>query len=324
MGCPNSRVVVGATNNEEEKRTMEALDLLGFNLDQTVFLVKTFDKCDKDEEGLTSYSEVLFHLGLPNITGFKYFYTRTKGNLPDRISFRNFCLNTWILLTRNQEQLVSMYFEAYDENSTGELEAKMIFRCIYDLYGSGDVDFKADELLQEVNLDKEETITKNEFMHHCHKYRSILKPLYELQKKVQERILGVAYWSKQSERAGHVLQQPEVARLFKKLPSNEYYKRERVSRLASFAIVNSYNKMKRRPSMEGNSSLAGQKSQQISKQWSTQNSQQSLRVSTVVSTPPRRRKSSMIDLTGAGGDQPRRLTSMGYAASSVSKNFGAH
>jgi hypothetical protein len=43
-----------------------------------------------------------------------------------------------------------MFFDAYDEYRSGELASKNIFRLIYDLYASEEVDFKAGELLKEV------------------------------------------------------------------------------------------------------------------------------------------------------------------------------
>lgn len=38
-----------------------------------------------------------------------------------------------------------------------------------------------DELLNEVEADKEETLTKFEFMNHVYKYKSMMKPLFAYQ-----------------------------------------------------------------------------------------------------------------------------------------------
>ena len=38
-----------------------------------------------------------------------------------------------------------------------------------------------DELLSEVEADKEETLTKFEFMNHVYKYKSMMKPLFSYQ-----------------------------------------------------------------------------------------------------------------------------------------------
>ena len=42
-------------------------------------------------------------------------------------------------------------------------------------------DYKVDELLNEVEADKTETITKFEFMNHVYKYKSMMKPLFAYQ-----------------------------------------------------------------------------------------------------------------------------------------------
>lgn len=245
MGCGQSKSKVAVYANDEERETMETLELFGFSVNDIAQLIRIFDS-----DSNIPYGDLLQRLGLPDTVGMKYMYKRTKKTMKETITFRNFCVCSWLYLTRSQEQLASMYFDAYDERNSGELESKSIFRLVYDMYGDKDLDFKADELLQEVDRDREETLTKYEFMNHVYKYKSILKPLYAMQRAVQEKVLGYAYWTAQTNVAPRIMLDPSIGVLFKALPTGEYYYRERVSRYPSLAKVNSYRKAKRKTSVD--------------------------------------------------------------------------
>lgn len=144
------------------------------------------------------------------------------------------------------------------------------------------LDNRAAELLKEVERDNEETLTKYEFMNHCYKYRSILRPLYELQRSVQDRVLGYSYWVSAAPR---LLAERAVAEMFKPLPSIDYNYRERVSRYPSLAIANSYRKQRRLSVGEGDE----EKAELLHK------------------TMQARRKSSILEQLAGGGEVPRGI-----------------
>lgn len=90
MGCFESRIAVYA--EEEEQETNNALQLLGFSIDDTLRFIKVFDKCEQVDKKVT-YQSALKALGMPDCAGSRYFLRRTRTNFKETIIFRNVRMN---------------------------------------------------------------------------------------------------------------------------------------------------------------------------------------------------------------------------------------
>lgn len=132
---------------------------------------------------------------------FEYFDT-TGGN---DIDFLEFMVSIWNICTLDAQTLTNFTFDLYDLDSDGELTYPEIEKMVLELFGSTDniKSMKSTECLQDLTIFAEErggVITLDSFAYFVMNHSMLLFPIFQIQRVIQTKVMGMWYWSKETQR----------------------------------------------------------------------------------------------------------------------------
>lgn len=115
------------------------------------------------------------------------------------IDFREFVMSLWNYCTLSKAALVMFAFDLYDNDNSGEIDLSEVELLLKEVYGQ---EFQSSTharaimaKLQGGNQDFDEHITIDQFREFCRTHQVVLYPAFVLQTQMQEKILGMKFWS---------------------------------------------------------------------------------------------------------------------------------
>lgn len=123
---------------------------------------------------------------------FEYFDT-TGGN---DVDFLEFMVSVWNICTLDAQTLTNFTFDLYDLDSDGELTYPELEKMVHELFGSTD-NARGKECLKDLTSLAEEkggVITLESFACFAMNHSMILFPIFQIQRVVQTKVMGMKYW----------------------------------------------------------------------------------------------------------------------------------
>lgn len=108
-------------------------------------------------------------------------------------------MNLWNYCTLSKAALVMFAFDLYDNDNSGEIDLSEVELLLKEVYGR---EFQSSTHAQTIlaklqggNQDPERNITVDQFREFCRTHQAVLYPAFVLQTQMQEKILGMKFWS---------------------------------------------------------------------------------------------------------------------------------
>mmetsp|Transcript_46202 Transcript_46202/g.93246 ORF Transcript_46202/g.93246 Transcript_46202/m.93246 type:complete len:298 (+) Transcript_46202:115-1008(+) len=194
MGCYSSSELEKVYPEE----WLTNFDALQFRREDLVKMERIFDRIDESADGTISLHELLDYVGLKE----NDFAKRTFGIFDEdgngTIDFREFVLSMWNFCSVVDSSLRLFAFDLYDTDASGRIDKNEVESMLREVYGDGyDRSPHASRLLQKVvALCSYETkeIDSETFALFAKDNPALLFPAFELQRKLQRKIMGVDFW----------------------------------------------------------------------------------------------------------------------------------
>ena len=116
------------------------------------------------------------------------------------IDFLEFMLSVWNICRIQSDTLIKFTFNIYDTNSDGKLsnlEMKDMIREFYGSVGSNPLAESCLQTLMETSEYQGGVIDVVDFKEYAINHQMLLFPVFQLQHKIQSRIMGIKYWERQ-------------------------------------------------------------------------------------------------------------------------------
>lgn len=173
--------------------------ILGINEHESRQLFKFFSKIDVDASGSIQKLELLDFLDIDRTIFSRQVFSAMDEDGNGNIDFREFVISLWNYCTLGHDALTLFTFDIYDTNCDNKINLKEMEKLLKDLYGkkyqSNDYAMK---LFHKVELDHE--IQFLEFRDFCRKHNCILFPAFEIQRRIQKKVLGKSFWKRLSQK----------------------------------------------------------------------------------------------------------------------------
>eukprot|EP00948_MAST-09A_sp_MAST-9A-sp1_P000467 g467.t1 len=117
-----------------------------------------------------------------------------------RLDFAEFFTGMWNYCTLNREDLEKFAFDLFDSDGSGTVDKIEIRKLVYMACGKNVLDKDAQKVMDTLDADGDGEVTFNEFKTMIKKTPSLLFPVFNLQKSIREKFMGVSYWKKATKR----------------------------------------------------------------------------------------------------------------------------
>jgi hypothetical protein len=110
------------------------------------------------------------------------------------ITFREFILFTWQFCTLTGHDIENFAFDIYDEDKAGSLTKEELRKVLTKVHGKAHVDSKLRALFEIMDTGHSKDITRNEFIAHVKHFPALVFPIFAIQDKLRQAVLGEGYW----------------------------------------------------------------------------------------------------------------------------------
>ena len=153
-----------------------------------------FRKFDVDGGAEISLLEFLHdvHLQFDAMT-FKIFCV-IDAHRDNSITFREFILFSWQFCTLAGDGINHFAFDMYDEDKEGRLSKEELRKVLTKVHGKGHVESKLKALFEVMDTGHSKDISRSEFITHVKHFPALVFPIFAIQDKLRQAIIGESYW----------------------------------------------------------------------------------------------------------------------------------
>jgi len=168
-----------------------------------------FEEIDEDGSGEIDLREVLDYMDLERNPFARRIFSIMDEDKSGQINFREFVISMWSYCTLGKAALIIFAFDIFDRDSSGEIDIDEVKCFLKEVYG-GDITHNA---LAQQTLEaiggylqpskkwnykgaRPQVITKEAFGRIARACPALLFPAFQLQTKLQTRILGEKFWER--------------------------------------------------------------------------------------------------------------------------------
>ena len=118
----------------------------------------------------------------------------------ETIDFLEFVISVWNICTLKNDTLTNFTFELYNLNGSGEISLPEIERMVHELYGQGLENNSSigKAVLKDVVSfaeDRGGVLNLTSFTIYTANHSLLLLPAFKIQRQIQNKVLGISYWS---------------------------------------------------------------------------------------------------------------------------------
>ena len=170
-------------------RLMTALGLSWSDVDR---LHSCFNAFDLDKDDNIGHEELLALLGA-DLSEFSKDLLRVADDDDNgQVDFVEFIVVTTKLCTATEESLCRFAFRMVDKDMSGVLGHDEIMELVSVIYGNAD---RTANLLEVADIDRSGTLSIGEFINFATTQKSIVHPIFKLQKRLKKKVVGEKFWN---------------------------------------------------------------------------------------------------------------------------------
>lgn len=211
MGCGGSKVDTRLYYDDKDENDYLKIGITHKELQK---FAEVFSKFDVDGGAEISLNEFLHdvHLQFDAMT-FKIFNCIDTHH-DNSITFREFILFIWQFCTLAGEGIHNFAFDMYDEDHQGSLSKEELRRVLIKVHGKAHVESKLKAMFEIMDTGHSKDITRQEFMSHVKHFPAIVFPIFGIQNKLRQAILGESYWQGLEASSIEYKKHPQVIKMF--------------------------------------------------------------------------------------------------------------
>ena len=159
---------------------------------------RIFNKIDKDRSGTIELLELLMYLDIERTPFTKRVFSIFDDDGSNTVDFKEFVLALWNYCTLGKSTLVLFAFDVYDRDTSGELSSDEVKVMLQDVYGdSYDRSAHAKAIVSKIDdiAGPGFGVDVDSFRSFCGKHQALLYPAFEMQRMIQQKILGEEFWN---------------------------------------------------------------------------------------------------------------------------------
>lgn len=217
MRCMCCRVDRAARKRYERRiekviRTYQkTLLALHMTLADAKLLYLFFTEIDADGSGEVDLDEFFSYLGLKQSPWSRRVFTLFDADGSGEIDFREFVVALYSYCTADKPGLIAFAYQLYDTDGSKLLDLEEVTQLIREVYGD---EYKSSRRAQRLMVKIQEVaqdavahlppttsppdVTEATFTKFCRKNPALLFPAFQLQRELQERVMGVKFWNRQT------------------------------------------------------------------------------------------------------------------------------
>jgi Ca2+-binding EF-hand superfamily protein len=202
MGCGPSAKVLEETYPDDWIATFEALQ---FTKNDLVKLENIFGKIDQQNDGKLDLLELLDFLELEKNAFAKRTFAIFDDKQTGAIDFRGFVVTLWNYCSCTDSSLRMFAFDLYDTDGSGKIAHLEVETMMREVYGPAfETNAQAARLLSKAEAlgrqTSDNTIGLEAFVSFARDNPVLLYPAFDMQRRIQAKIMGIEFWSKHLER----------------------------------------------------------------------------------------------------------------------------
>jgi hypothetical protein len=114
---------------------------------------------------------------------------------PAQLDFAEFFVGVFNYCTLTHDTLVKFAFDLFDKDGSGAIARDELEQLVEIVYGQAAVDEKASKVIRMMDRDRDGLVELLEFRQIERRVPSLLKPAFELQQQLQQKLLGRKFWN---------------------------------------------------------------------------------------------------------------------------------
>ncbi|CEG48456.1 hypothetical protein F443_09602 [Plasmopara halstedii] len=204
-----------ATKHSQEKAFDNALHLsteslqmfkeLGMERKHLFSLHLIFSAMDKDKSGEINMMEFFDYIDLERSRFSEKAFSVMDRNGSGEVDFVEFVLAVWNYCSFSNVSLVRFAFDLYDVDSSGEITHDEVVKCVREVWGDvWETNANAKKVVGKLDTlignTAKNCLSASLFQTFAVRHPMLLFPAFELQMKIQNKILGRRFWSRATEK----------------------------------------------------------------------------------------------------------------------------
>ncbi len=215
------------------------LDKLGMDDTECKKFYKYFEKVDEDLSGEVDLDEFFEYFDL-DFSGwaqqaFKCMDVDQTQGSANSLDFGEFMAGLYNYCTLSKTALEKFAFDLFDDDSSGNIEVAEIRTLAKLVYGKRYSEKDLDKVLAKFDKDANGSLDLSEFHLLCRRHTYFLFPAFELQRKLQTKIIGSNYWTRATQQRYARLRNIDLLELFYKLRTGDKLDRKQIVEDADFS-----------------------------------------------------------------------------------------
>jgi Ca2+-binding EF-hand superfamily protein len=218
MGCGSSKDASNEALNWVKKKYIRVIHFLEL-VDKSDQIAVYFSKGLAHYVSTMNSDDFINHVGINDTNFSRKLFTMCDMDGSDLLDFPELLFTLWNICTLDDQGLVSICFDLYDENEDGFLDPRELKSLVQDSYGA---DLMATENVQNLikSALKRGPLDRPSFLEFTHRSPEILKSVVDIQRHIRKTFLGERFWDKLSQSRQKKLDPMYVPRNWRDL----YYK----------------------------------------------------------------------------------------------------
>lgn len=196
MGCAASVDFV----NDYSPQWLAEFEALQFTKSELIKLEEIFEKIDDSADGQIDLIELLDFVDIKVCPFAKRTFAIFDEDQSGTIDFREFVLSLWNFCSCTDSSLRLFAFDLYDNDASGRIEVNEVELMLKEVYGEGyDSSVHAPYLMnkvQKLTSGSDRCISVEQFALFSKENPALLFPAFEMQRKLQKKIMGLQFWDK--------------------------------------------------------------------------------------------------------------------------------
>jgi Ca2+-binding EF-hand superfamily protein len=199
MGCSSSQFDLQFKHASHCRHLDIFCDRLRVPTKQLKALFRVFGMIDQDFSNSIDLDEFFDHFDLE----YSFFANRAFSVMnvdrdpssPAQLDFAEFFVGVFNYCTLTHDTLVKFAFDLFDKDGSGAIARDELEQLVEIVYGQAAVDEKASKVIRMMDRDRDGLVELLEFRQIERRVPSLLKPAFELQQQLQQKLLGRKFWN---------------------------------------------------------------------------------------------------------------------------------